>query len=453
MLKYPDSVNKALQIIKSFYLTSWFFIAGGGIALFFLSTYFFSTLFPVGRVLLLFFTGWTLTDTILLYAINGIQGNRKVPERLSNGDANQIKISLLNQYNFRVKCEIIDEIPAQFQKRDFHIQIKMNPGEGKELIYPLQPKQRGIYDFGKLNVYASSFLRFVKRRYSIDNQQEVAVYPNFLQLKKYELLSVSNRLTEIGIKKIRRLGLHTEFDQIKEYVKGDDFRTINWKATARKGSLMVNQYQDEKSQQVYNIIDKGRVMKMPFEGMTLLDYAINASLVISKIAILKDDKAGLITFNTGIDTFLAASRRQKTMYDILERLYHQETEFFESNYELLYTSIKRNITQRSLLILYTNIESISSVRNYMSFLTRLSKSHLLLVVLFENSQVRDFLNSPVENTEDIYKKTIAEKFLYDKKLIARELQKLGIHAILTDPTRLTVDLINKYLEYKAVGLI
>ncbi len=428
-------------------------MAGGGIALFFLFSYFFPALFPVGRILLLIFTGWLITDTIVLYAVKGIKSNRRVPERLSNGDVNQIKISLLNQYNFPVNCEIIDEIPVQFQKRDFHIHITLNPGEEKELIYSLHPKQRGIYNFGKLNVYASSFLRFTKRRYSFDNHHDVAVYPAFLQLKKYELLAVSNRLTEIGIKKIRRLGLHTEFDQIKEYVKGDDYRTINWKATARKGSLMVNQYQDEKSQQIYSIIDKGRVMKMPFEGMSLLDYAINASLVISKIAILKDDKAGLITFNTGVDTFLAASRRQKTMYDILERLYHQETGFYESNYELLYTHIRRNITQRSLLILYTNIESISSVKNYMSFLTRLSKSHLLLVVLFENSEVRDFLNLSVENTEDIYKKAIAEKFLYDKKLIIRELQNFGIHAILTDPARLTVDLINKYLEYKAVGLL
>mgnify|MGYP006292236493 FL=1 len=388
-----------------------------------------------------------------MYAVNGIKGNRRIPERLSNGDTNHIKISLLNQYNFAVTCEIIDEIPVQFQKRDFHIRIKLNPGEGKELDYSLRPKQRGIYDFGKLNVYTSSFLRLVKRRYSIDIHKEVAVYPAFLQLKKYELLAVSNRLTEIGIKKIRRLGLHTEFDQIKEYVKGDDYRTINWKATARKGSLMVNQYQDEKSQQIYSIIDKGRVMKMPFDGMTLLDYAINASLVISKIAIMKDDKAGLITFNTGVDTFLTASRRQKTMYDILERLYHQETGFYESNYELLYANIKRNITQRSLLILYTNIESISSVKNYMSFLTRLSKSHLLLVVLFENSEVRDFLNLSAENTQDIYKKTIAEKFLYDKKLIIKELKKHGIHTIITDPARLTIDLINKYLEYKAIGLL
>lgn len=446
-------VNKTIEILKSVYLAPRFFIIGSGIAILFLLSYFFPHLFPISRVFLFLFAGTIIVDFGMLFAISGIRANRKVPDRLSNGDENHIAISILNQYNFTVSCEIIDEIPLQFQKRDFSIKAGLKPGEGKELTYTLTPKERGTYSFGKLNIYITAIIGLGRRRYTFDEHVEVQVYPAFLQLKKYELLAVTDRLTEAGIKKIRRLGQHTEFDQIKEYVKGDDYRTINWKATARKGALMVNQYQDEKSQQVYNIIDKGRVMKMPFNGMTLLDYSINASLVLSKIALQKADKTGVITFNTAIDAFVTASKRQRTMYNILETLYHQETEFYESNYELLYVNIKRYITQRSLLILYTNVESTSSIKNYMSFLSRLSRSHLLLVVLFENTQVREFLNNPAKNTEDIYMKTIAEKFLFDKKLIVKELQKQGIHAILTTPSNLTVNIINKYIEYKAVGLL
>lgn len=389
----------------------------------------------------------------MMYAVSGINASRKVPDRFSNGDENDISLSVINQYQFPVQCIIIDEIPVQFQKRDFKITLYLNSGEGKDLQYILTPKRRGSYEFGNLNIYCSGILKLIQRRYSFDNKHTVPVYPGFLQLKKYELLAVSNRLTEIGVKKIRRLGMHSEFDQIKDYVKGDDYRTINWKATARKASLMVNQYQDEKSQQVYSLIDKGRVMKMPFEGMTLLDYAINASLVISKISILKDDKAGLITFNKNVDAFVAASRRQKTMHTILETLYRQDTQFYESNFELLYASILRNITQRSLLILYTNFESAASVKNNLSFLSHLGRSHLLLVVIFENTKLQETLHMQVENTEDIYRKTIAEKFLYDKKLIIKELNNHGIHAILTRPENLTVNLINKYLEYKAIGLL
>src|SRR5690606_40532545 len=123
--------------------------------------------------------------------------------------------------------------------------------------------------------------------FRVSQNKTVPVYPSFRQMRKYELPAISNRLTEFGIKKIRRIGQNREFEQIKEYVVGDDYRTINWKATARRGTLMVNTYQDERAQQVYAVIDKGRTMKMPFEGMTLLDYDINASLVISNIAIRK----------------------------------------------------------------------------------------------------------------------------------------------------------------------
>ena len=139
-------------------------------------------------------------------------------------------------------------------------------------------------------------------------------------MRKYELMAISNRLVELGIKKIRKIGHNLEMESIKEYVVGDDYRTINWKATARKGELMVNNYQDEKSQQVYSLVDKSRVMQMPFEGMSLLDYAINASLVISNIAVKKEDKAGLITFQHKIGTLLPASSRNNQVQLIMQAL-------------------------------------------------------------------------------------------------------------------------------------
>src|SRR3712207_1783676 len=137
-------------------------------------------------------------------------------------------------------------------------------------------------------------------------------------------MAISNRLTEAGVKKVRRLGHSMEFEQVKEYVSGDDYRTLNWKATARRGNLMVNNFTDEKSQPIYCVIDKGRAMKMPFEGMSLLDYAINASLVLSNVALLKQDKAGLVTFSEQAGAFLQANRTPTQMQAILEVLYNQK---------------------------------------------------------------------------------------------------------------------------------
>jgi uncharacterized protein (DUF58 family) len=221
-------------------------------------------------------------------------------------------------------------------------------------------------------------------------------------MRQYELMAISNRLTELGIKKIRRIGHNREFEQVKEYVSGDDIRTINWKATARKSSLMVNHYQDEKSQAVYSVIDKGRVMKMPFKGMSLLDYAINASLVISNIAILKEDKAGLITFSNKVGTMLTASKVHSHMQAILETLYNQKTGFLESNFDSLYVQIKRQIKGRSLILLYSNFETFSSLERQLPYLRGIAYHHVLVVIFFENTELKELL----ENLPPVLKRYI-----------------------------------------------
>jgi len=182
-----------------------------------------------------------------------------------------------------------------------------------------------------------------------------------------------------------------EFEQIKEYVRGDDYRTINWKATARKEGLMVNNYTDERSQQIYCLINKGRVMKMPFNGLTLLDYAINTSLVLSNIALVKHDKAGVITFEKNLDTFLLADKKPTQMNLVLESLYKQKTDFLESDFEKLFSAIRNRITNRSLLVLFTNFESLESLQREMTALKKIAKYHLLLVILFEHSNRRRLL--------------------------------------------------------------
>ena len=266
-------------------------------------------------------------------------------------------------------------------------------------------------------------------------------------------MAISNRLTETGIKKIRRIGQNMEFELIKEYVSGDDFRTINWKATARKNHLMVNHFQDERSQQVYSLIDKGRVMQMPFNGLSLLDYAINASLVISNIAIKKSDKAGLVTFQNRIGSMVVASKQSKQMANIMEVLYNQKTAYRESDFFSLYSHIRRKITQRSLLLLFTNFESIYGLQRQLPYLKSLNSQHLLVVIFFENTEMKSLLTQPAGNLREVYYKAIAEKFSYDKKLIVKELLSHGIQAVLTTPEDLTVNTINKYLELKARGMI
>jgi len=192
---------------------------------------------------------------------------------------------------------------------------------------------------------------------------------------------------------------------------------------------------------------------MPFNELTLLDYSINASLVISNVALIKHDKAGIITFSHKTDSFLQAERKASQMQKIMELLYRQKTGFLETSYELLFSTVIRRINQRSLLLLFTNFETVASMHRQLPYLRQLAKRHLLVVIFFRNTELVSFIQKPATHTEQVYLKTIAEKFDFEKRLIVKELEKHGIASILTAPENLTVNTLNKYLELKARGLI
>ncbi|MEZ4805511.1 MAG: DUF58 domain-containing protein [Bacteroidia bacterium] len=272
-------------------------------------------------------------------------------------------------------------------------------------------------------------------------------------MKNFELYTLSKISRVHGIKKMRRIGMSYEFEQIKSYVRGDDVRQINWKSTARNQQIMINQFEDEKSQPIYNIIDKSRIMLMPFNGLSLLDYAINASLVISNVALKKHDKAGLVTFSDKIGSAVKADRKHGHLQAILEALYNQKERDLEANYELLYYGIRNLIKTRSLLFLYTNFESMYGLRRVLPILRKINKQHLLIVVFFENSELEEISVKPSKDLKGMYTQILAEMAINDKAAIAQELNNLGIQTILTKPEDLSINTLNKYLEIKSRGMI
>lgn len=443
-----------MNFLKPFYIQPRFFYAGIGIVVLFALSYFIPLLFNIAQLCILVLVGLFFLDMLIVFmGKQKIEARRIVPDKFSNGDVNQIEINIRNNYTFVSHLEIIDEIPEQFQIRDFKIKETIRPRQNRNITYNLTPKERGEYHFGFLNIYASSALKLVAKRFMFDTKTMVPTYPSFKQLKKFKLLNINKNAMDFGLKKVRRLGHTMEFEQIKEYVLGDDLRTINWKATAKRNQLMVNQFQDEKSQPVYSIIDKGRIMKMPFDGLSLLDYAINASLIISNVILKKQDKAGLLSFSKKIDNVVVANRRNGQMRLILEALYNVKTDFFESDFSKLYGNIKRHITHRSLLLMYTNFETLDGLKRQLPYLKAIAKSHLLVVIFFKNTEIDTLINDKAETVQQVYDKVIAEKFDFEKRLIVSELKRFGIHSILTSPEDLTANTINKYLEIKARGLL
>ena len=431
-----------------------FFFLIGGIILLFVSAFIFPVMYNLVWIILISLLTFLFLDILILFVSkNGIQAARITPEKLSNGDENEINITIKNKYSFNVTLKIIDEIPFQFQNRNFEITRKIKPFSSDQFHYNVRPTARGEYYFGNLNIYVNSPFQLVSRRYIFDGNKMTPTYPSYIQLRKYDLIAFSNNLFQYGIKKIRRIGHTMEFEQIKEYVAGDDIRTLNWKATAKKNALMVNQFQDEKSQSVYMVIDKGRVMKMPFNGLSLLDYSINATLVLSNVILKKHDKAGLFSFSKKVENRVVAEKRASQMQNILETLYNIKTDYFESDFSRLYVDIKKNINQRSLIILYTNFETLDGLHRQLKYLKGIAKNHLLVVVFFNNTKLNELISKKSDTIQEVYDKVIAEKFAFEKRLIVNELKKNGIYTLLTQPENLSLDSINKYLEIKARGIL
>lgn len=440
------------QLLLSLFLTRRFFSLGLGVLALFVAAWLLPALLPPAFVAAALLAMATVLDIRRLHAVRqGIEASRHTRAKWSNGDENPVAVRVRNRYPFPVEVRVLDELPVQLQERGLDLHRRIGPGREEQLDYTVRPLTRGVYAYGAINVLVRTPLGLALRRYRLEQGREVAVYPSYIHLRKYELMAEADPYSAAGVRKLRRAAQRSEFERIRAYIPGDDRRSVNWRATARHGKLMVNQYQDEKAQQIVPLIDCGRTMKMPFGGLSLLDRAINSALVLSDIALKKDDRIGLAIYSNTVHGLLPPGRDKGRMAQVMERLYALHTDFAETDMEALYAAVKRGIPQRSLLLVYTNYESVQAMRRQLPFLQLLARAHLVCVVLFRNTELDQLLQLPDRNTLDVYTKVITTRSLQEKDMIARELTRHGVLTILTAPEELSTSVLNKYLEIKARG--
>lgn len=440
--------------LRGLYLPSRFFWATAALIVVMGLSYSFPFLMSISLTGIVMLLLLLLIDILLLFNQSvRVNIDRDLPGVLSLGDENPVQVSISNKSRIWLSIELVDELPEQFQARNFRLATKLDRDSNEILKYALRPLSRGEYHFGSIHLFLSTRLGIVRRKASYPLAMMVPVYPSIVQMKKYELKTIARIANEYGVKKVRRIGHSYEFEHIKQYVLGDDYRSINWKATGRRAQLMVNQYEDEKSQQVYCVIDKSRVMHMPFNGLSLFDYAVNATLVISNIVLGKQDRVGLMTFAEGPKSMVKADRSRQQLRKIMDTLYREREGSTEANYEGMYLSLRKLVNGRSLIFLYTNFESTYALQRVLPQLRKLNDQHLLVVVFFENTEITANTSTNVATLEDIYRQVTGEDFMLTKVQLAQQLRQFGIITMLTKPENLTVASINKYLELKSRGMI
>lgn len=442
-------------MLKSFYLNNTtFYLIGTAISAFAFGLLF-EIFFILGFIILAIILVIITYETLLLYKHNPtVDFNRTLPKKLSNGDEVNIIVSFKNNLSRPLKVELIENLPYQLQIFKFIKEYNLLPDQNLITNYTIIPTTRGEYQWGSAVVMSKLFLwSLISRKEEfIFEKDKVDCYPSFLQFSNLSLKAqIENR--EHNEMLVRRIGQSLEFEQIKEYAAGDDYRHINWKASAKKGQLMLNQYQDERSQDIYCAIDTGRTMKMPFNKQTLLDYAINATLALSKAIITSKDKAGLISFSYNKCEFLPPKKEWQQFGKINESLFNLNTGFLESDFEYLYKFARINIKRRSMIVIFTNFDSENAMHRNFRYIKDIAQRHVVLIVFFENSEISKYISQEAENTKEVYEKAIGFEKNQKGSLISRELQKAGIYTVLTPPEKLSIQVIKKYIEIKKQQVI
>lgn len=379
--------------------------------------------------------------------------------KLSLGAENLITLLLANRSARPLRLQVRDEYPHQFESDAVLLAGTAAPYDIFEARYHLRPLARGDYQFGDVNVRYQSTLQTFVRQARYPAAAPVKVYPNVLDVRKYDLLARKGLLFELGLRAARIYGQGSEFERLREYNTDDEFRRIDWKATARRGKPIAAEFETERSQYIVSAIDTGRLMRPPVAdesagpGLAKLDYAINTALLLSYVATLKGDHVGLLTFADDVRTYLAPRRGKGQFYRMLEALYNVQFEPVEADYAraLAYLGLKHK--RRSLVVVFTDLVTLDAARPLIAHMARLAQRHLPLCVVISDPNVSRLASQPPASSGAVYERAVAEMLIDERRIVLDTLNRSGVLTLDVPADKLTVSVINKYLELKGRGAI
>lgn len=370
-------------------------------------------------------------------------------EKLSIYEKEAISFKVYNKSEYILNIEIKDEVP------DFHFKVKnkimkgeVKPHEKKLFQYFVVPTKRGIFSFKNIHVRYEGRLKLCTKSFKMDLSRDYKVYPNLKNLHRYRLSMCNNRLLKQGEKTLKTIGRGTSFESLREYVSGDEYRKINWKASAREDKPIVNQYEPEKNQHIHILIDTGRTMSYTIRGYRKLDMAVNTALVLSDIVNQNGDKAGVLIFNTKVDNMIMPGKGSEHRNKILEALYRIEHTNQTSNYEEAFYHFKKKERHRSIIFIFTDFETEEEAENMLKALPIVSRNNIIVIILMKNEGIEKISSSKIKNQQDIFNKGVALELLNERKRIINLLNYKGIMCVECPPEKIELTAINKYIQVK-----
>ncbi len=368
--------------------------------------------------------------------------------KLSLGAENPIRLSLRNRAGHGVSFTVRDEPPELFKIETRTMEGQVASRGAWEFIYHVRPLRRGDYQFGDLTLRWLGPLGLVIRQAKVNAKEPVKVYPNLLDVRRYDLLLRRNRLQEMGLRTTRQFGEGTEFERLREYLPDDEYRRINWKATARRNFPVTTEYQTERSQQVIAVLDAGRMMQSPVADIAKLDYVVNAVLLLTYVATGKGDRVGMLTFADDVMHYLSPRQGRGQFYRMLELLYGLEPQPVEPDYRkaLAYLAVKQR--RRALVVVFTDLTGGASLNSLVAQMSMLARSSLPLLVTISDPDVVDASQMKPNDSLGVYQRAAANQLLDERRVVLDALRQRGVLTLDVPANQLSMSVINRYLELK-----
>ena len=426
-----------------------------------------SLLFVGGAYVVLLFIVGTV-DYVTNPIAKTVEIRREMNSKFSLGVENVVTLRVTNRSRYRLRMRLKDDFPDEFLFEAVIHDCQVSPMQHIDIPYRLTPMRRGVYRLADTHLRCWGILGLVVRQRRVPAAAEIKVYPNLQAIRQYELLVKRGMLHQIGLKNSRRFGEGTEMERLREYFPDDDFRRIDWKATARQRKPIVREFETERSQDIVIMLDTGRLMASPIllettarpaaevisqKAMLKLDYAINTTLMTAYVSTLKGDKVGLIAFADTVHQYLAPKPGKKQFLTMLETIYALPVHPVEPDFETAFRYLASKQRKRALIILFTDILDKDSAEGIAAYVAQLSKHHLVACVTLTDSGIVELAEQKSTDSSSVYQKAIAERLLQEKHETLEILRRRGVITIDVPAHQLTMAVVNKYLELKAKSQI
>jgi uncharacterized protein (DUF58 family) len=408
---------------------------------------------PVATLCAALLVAVVLYDFLTLPKPDRIAVRRELPSHFTLGRPAMLRYAVENRGEHAVHVGIVPapQRTLQFDATDATATVPRRFAGTIEV--PALPVSRGSDAFAAIYLWYESDLGFVRRRVISQGVQRFRVYPDLSAVERYGSLQTRNRLIESGLRRIRMRGTGTEFESLREYADGDAFRTIDWKATARRGKLMVAQQEVERSQDVMLLVDCGRLMTPRIGKWRKLDYAVTAALSLARIASLASDRVGVVAFARRILIARAPRRAAAAIGALADALCDVEPRFEESDYARAFAYLRSHLHRRSFVVMLTDVIDPVAQSMILAELGTLAKRHVVLCIFMNDAAVNEAMRAEPRSVEDAYRLDVALGLLQERRLAARSLERNGIRVLDVPAQTLSVAAIEDYLRVKQLALI